>query len=234
VPSAADALAYVVVFLFSTTLHEAAHAWAALRGGDPTAYHGGQVTLDPIPHIRREPIGMFLLPIVTAIAIGWPLGYASAPYDPEWAQRHPRRAALMALAGPAANLSLVLLAAVLLRAGTLAGVFYAPESVSFGHLTAAVTDGGLWGGAAQMLGAFFSVNLLLAVLNLLPLPPLDGSGALPLFMRLETARRYQELIRRTPAFGMLGIFLAWKLCDVIFDPIFVGAVNLVYPGTTYG
>src|SRR3954470_3695906 len=111
----ADALTYFIVFLFSTTLHEAAHAWAALRGGDPTAYRGGQVSLDPIPHIRREPFGMLVLPLLTAVATGWPFGYASAPYDPRWAQRHPRRAALMALAGPAANLSLVLAAAVLLR-----------------------------------------------------------------------------------------------------------------------
>jgi Zn-dependent protease len=229
----ADALAYFVVFLFSTTLHEAAHAWAALRGGDPTAYSGGQVSLDPLPHIRREPVGMLVLPLLTAVATGWPFGYASAPYDPRWAQRHPNRAALMALAGPAANLALVLTAAVLLRAGSEAGVFLAPESVSFGHL-AATDGGGLWGGAAQMLGAFFSVNLLLAVLNLLPLPPLDGSGALPLLMSTGMARRYQELLWRTPALGLLGLMLAWRLCDAIFDPIFIGAVNLLYPGVTYG
>ena len=57
----ADAIIYYVVFLFSTTLHEAAHAWAAARGGDLTAYHGGQVSLSPIPHIRREPVGMVVL-----------------------------------------------------------------------------------------------------------------------------------------------------------------------------
>jgi hypothetical protein len=55
-----NGLVFYVVFLHSTTLHEAAHAWAALKGGDPTAYHGGQVTLDPRPHIRREPIGIFV------------------------------------------------------------------------------------------------------------------------------------------------------------------------------
>ncbi|MFL5575501.1 MAG: site-2 protease family protein [Gemmatimonadaceae bacterium] len=229
----ADALAYFAVFLFSTTLHEASHAWAALRGGDPTAYRGGQLSLDPVPHIRREPIGMLVLPLLTAIATGWPFGYASAPYDPRWAQRHPNRAALMALAGPAANLSLVLAAAVLLRLGVGAGVFHAPDSVSFGHL-AAVDEGGLWEGVARMLGAFFSVNLLLAILNLLPLPPLDGSGALPLLMSPGTARRYQELVWRTPALGLLGLMLAWRLCDAIFDPIFVGAVNLLYPGARYG
>lgn len=80
-PEIATGLAFFAVFLFSTTLHEAAHAWAALRGGDPTAYAGGQVSLDPMPHIRREPFGMIVLPLLTSVTIGWPMGYASAPYD---------------------------------------------------------------------------------------------------------------------------------------------------------
>ncbi|HEX7241363.1 MAG TPA: hypothetical protein VF263_13895, partial [Longimicrobiaceae bacterium] len=93
-PDLAQGLTYYIVFLFSTTLHEAAHAWAAYRGGDPTAYHGGQVSLDPRPHIRREPVGMVLLPVVSVLLSGWPFGFASAPYDPNWAVRHPKRAAL--------------------------------------------------------------------------------------------------------------------------------------------
>src|SRR5262245_66318758 len=58
-------LLWFVAFLFSTTVHEAAHAFAALRGGDPTAYLGGQVSFSPIPHIRREPIGMLLVTLLT-------------------------------------------------------------------------------------------------------------------------------------------------------------------------
>src|SRR4030095_17150020 len=81
VPDLTNALVYYVVFLLSTTLHEAAHAWAAARGGDLTAYHGGQVSLDPIPHIRREPFGMLILPLISALATGCPFGYASAPFD---------------------------------------------------------------------------------------------------------------------------------------------------------
>src|SRR5215217_6143925 len=102
-PDVADAIIYYIVFLFSTTLHEAAHAWAAKRGGDLTAYHGGQVSLSPVPHIRREPFGMLVLPLASSLLTGWPFGYASAPYDREWARREPRKAAWMALAGPAAN-----------------------------------------------------------------------------------------------------------------------------------
>ena len=64
-----DGLFWLFAFLFSTTLHEAAHAYAALRGGDPTAYRGGQVSISPIPHIRREPIGMLVVPLITAISV---------------------------------------------------------------------------------------------------------------------------------------------------------------------
>ena len=83
-----NGLVYYVVFLFSTTLHEAAHAWAAMRGGDLTAYHGGQVTLDPRPHIQREPFGMVAIPILSVMLSGWPFGFATAPYDPHWAMQY--------------------------------------------------------------------------------------------------------------------------------------------------
>jgi len=63
-------LVWFVAFLLSTTVHEAMHAWAAWRGGDPTAYHGGQVSLSPLPHIRREPIGMLVVPLLTALTQG--------------------------------------------------------------------------------------------------------------------------------------------------------------------
>jgi hypothetical protein len=111
----ASALVYYFVFLYSVTLHEAGHAWAAKLGGDLTAYHGGQVSIDPRPHIRREPFGMVVLPLISVLLSGWPIGFASAPYDPNWAMRYPKRAALMALAGPAANIALVLVSALLIR-----------------------------------------------------------------------------------------------------------------------
>jgi Zn-dependent protease len=228
----ADGLVYYVVFLFSTTLHEAAHAWVAKRGGDLTAYHGGQVSLDPRPHIRREPFGMVILPILSVLISGWPFGFASAPYDAGWAERHPRRAALMALGGPAANLSLVLLAALLIRVGYLAGLLTAPSSITFGHI-AGTDAAGLGPAAAFLVGAVFSLNLLLGLFNLLPLPPLDGSGVVPLFLQPDTARRYLRFIRATPAMAWVGILVAWQVFHYLFDPIFVGAVGLLYPGVTY-
>ena len=72
-PGLGEGVIWYGIFLFSATAHEAAHARIALHGGDPTAYHGGQVTLDPRPHIRRSPFGMVVMPILSVILFGWPI-----------------------------------------------------------------------------------------------------------------------------------------------------------------
>jgi Zn-dependent protease len=236
-PDLVDGFVFYVVFLFSTTLHEAAHAWAALRGGDPTAYEGGQVTLDPVPHIRREPVGMVILPVISVLVSGWPLGFASAPYDVRWAQRHPRRAAWMALAGPGANLLLVLVAGILINVGLSAGVFLPPESISFADVTASASGvGSPWDAVGYFLGTIFALNLLLMLFNLLPVPPLDGSAALVLGLPDRLVPRYQSFLWSNPGLGLLGIFLAWQVFDLLFDPVFTTALNALYfvHGVSYG
>lgn len=231
-PNPADAIMYYVVFLFSTTVHEAAHAWAAHRMGDSTAYHGGQVSLNPIPHMKREPIGMVLLPILSAIASGFPIGFASAPYNPQWAYQYPRRSALMSLAGPGSNLLLVLISGALLRVGVMAGMLTAPEHISFGHVTAA-TAGGWMDSVAFLVGVVFCMNLLLAAFNLLPLPPLDGSAAIPLLLSESASRRYLETLWRARGLALIGLFFAWQLFDKVFFPVFFLAIGVLYPGVSY-
>ncbi len=226
-----ESIVFYSVFLFSVTLHEAGHAWAAMLGGDLTAYRGGQVSINPLPHIRREPFGMVVLPLISVFASGWPLGFASAPYDPLWARRYPKRAALMSLAGPGANLLLVLLAALAVRVGMDQGTFVAPGSVRVGQITGAATLG--WESIAFVVGAFFSLNLVLFVLNILPVPPLDGSGALPLLLSSSAAARYQEIFAQ-PMVGIVGLLLVWRVFGQIFRPLFLFCVNLLYPGTPYG
>jgi Zn-dependent protease len=224
-----DGLVFYVVFVYSTTFHEAAHAWAAMRGGDRTAYEGGQVTLDPRPHIKREPMGMIVLPLISVVISGWPLGFASAPYDPMWARRHPNRAGWMALAGPGANLTLVLISGLLIVAGIAAGVFYAPDHVGFADVTAATAGpDSLWNAAGYLLGSVFAMNLLLAVFNLLPVPPLDGSGAMVLVLPDRVVPRYQEALWANPQLALVGIFIAWQVFDFFFDPVFTFALNVLY------
>lgn len=225
-------LTWFLVFLFSTTLHEAAHAFAAYRLGDPTAYHGGQVTLNPLPHVMREPIGMVVIPLLTFFTRGWMMGWASAPYDPAWARRYPKRAAVMALAGPAANLTLVLLAGLGIRAGMAAGIFKAPETISFTHVTASAAAGPA-AGAVVPLSLLFSLNLLLFLFNLLPLPPLDGSAVIPALLSPGAAERYSAFLAQ-PFMSLLGLVIAWQLFNPIYYPVQLLALRLLYPGVGYG
>lgn len=229
-----EAIAFYIVFVFAVTVHEAAHALVAKIGGDPTAYHGGQVSIDPIPHMKREPFGMVVLPIMSVALSGWPIGYASAPYDPVWAQRFPNRAAWMALAGPGANLGLAVVAGLLVRAGMIAGWFEAPASVQFKQVTVGAGDPTeLVSGLALLLSVFFSMNLLLFLLNMIPLPPLDGSGALPLILPESWLAAYQNFIRQ-PLFGLIGIIVVWNMIGEIFFPFLLFAIGLLYPGIRYG
>jgi Zn-dependent protease len=229
-----EAIAFYAVFVFAVTVHEAAHAWAAMVGGDLTAYQGGQVSIDPIPHMKREPFGMVILPILSVAMSGFPLGYASAPYTAAWAERYPKRAAWMALAGPGANLAMVIATGLLVRFGIGLGSFETPNHIGFDQITAAAGDpSGLIAGAAFLLSIFFSMNLLLFVLNMIPLPPLDGSGALPLLLPESWLNGYRSLVHQ-PMFSLIGILIVWNLIGKIFHPLFFAAVGLLYPGVQYG
>lgn len=86
-----EALLWYVLFLFSTTFHEASHAFTAYKMGDSTAYEQGQVSLSPIPHIKREPLGTVIVPVISFIFAGWMIGWASAPYNYEWAYNNPKK-----------------------------------------------------------------------------------------------------------------------------------------------
>ena len=124
-----------VVFLLSTTCHEAAHSLAAKLGGDTTASEGGQVSLNPIPHIRRSPFGMVVMPLLGIITQTGLIGWASAPYDPVWSRQHPKRAAWMSLAGPGANFSLCIVSAVTDADRTRAEILHAGELLPQAHIS---------------------------------------------------------------------------------------------------
>jgi Zn-dependent protease len=226
-----DGLMWYIVFIFSITFHEAAHALISFKLGDRTAHAGGQVSLDPIPHIRREPLGTVVIPIISFLLGGWMIGWASTPYDPLWAMRFPKRSALMSLAGPAANLILVIFAFVLIRLGVMFNIFYAPDSINFSHITAA-TSAGFFNGVAAIISILFSLNLILCFFNLLPLPPLDGSGVIPLMLDEQMAHKYMDIIQ-SRTFAFIGLIVAWKLFGYVFSPIHLFVINLLYPGAGY-
>lgn len=214
---------WYAVFLLSVTCHEAAHAWAAYRGGDATAYLGGQVSLNPLPHVRREPFGTVLVPLLSFMNMGWMMGWASAPYDPLWEDRHPRRAAWMAAAGPLSNLLLALLGFAVLKVGLLAGSWQVPISDHYELDRLVVPATGAARGLAG-LGRFCSIllslNVVLFLFNLLPVPPMDGASVLAGVLR--PARRLRDRIRGNPLIGLLGIVVAWF--------VFGGLPSIGWPG----
>ncbi len=224
-------LLWYAVLVVSATFHEAAHGLAALRLGDPTARDAGLVTLDPLPHIYRSPFGMVVIPIVSFLWGGWMVGWASTPYDPFWAHHNRRNAALMALAGPAANLLLIVVAALLIRVGILLGVFAAPQEATWTQATVAQSSGPA-AGVAVAVSILFSLNLILLVFNLLPVPPLDGSEVLTLLLDEGTAQRYRDLMAQ-PAAPIIGLVIAWNLVGFILPAVHALALNLLYPGAGY-
>ena len=159
------------------------------------------------------------------------IGWASTPYDPRWAYYHRRPAAFMALAGPAANLVLIVVAALLIRVGMLLGIFVQPEHITWTQTTIAPSSG-FATGAAIAVSILFSLNLILLVFNLLPVPPLDGSEVLSLFLNESTAQRYRDLMAQ-PTAQMIGLFVAWNVMDFVLNPVYTVALNLLYPGSSY-
>ncbi len=200
------AITFYVVLLVSLVFHEASHALVALLGGDKTAYEGGQVTLNPVPHIQREPFGTVILPIAVLVMsnASMCMGFAHAPYDPLWAERHPKRAALMAAAGPFSNLLLALVACLVLK-GLVAADLAATWTVL--DLRAAVEPLEAGGGLAAVIriaSVFLFLNVVLAILNLFPFAPFDG-GAIVEGM-IPASKPLYNLIRSNPVL-QIGLVL---------------------------
>jgi Zn-dependent protease len=193
--------AAIAVLLFSLTVHEAAHAWTAWRLGDPTARHLGRISLNPVVHI--DPIGTLLLPIV-AMATGAPLiGWAKpVPVDTR-RLGHPRRDfMLVAAAGPASNLVLAVAAALALR--------LVQDAVAGGALEVA-------GPIARVAALALQVNLLLALFNMIPVPPLDGGNVLGGLLGGAWRERY-EALRPYGVFILYGLMFTGALGAIIGPP----------------
>lgn len=214
-------VAMYLLFVFSTTCHEAAHAFVAQRGGDETAYGLGHVTLDPMPHIVRSPWGMVVAPLVGLYTMGFPFGWASVPYDPIWGQRHPLRRAGMSLAGPAANFTLALLSILTLRVLIATGVYHLSGTgiqSGFVVLNEGVAQNSPLAAAAFLLSRLFWLNLVLGAFNLMPLPPLDGAGVAEGVSPRLIGSLYDRL-REIPGHELLGWIAASQLFRYVAEPI---------------
>jgi Zn-dependent protease len=190
------------VLLFSLTVHESAHAWTAAKFGDPTAQRLGRISLNPAVHV--DPVGTVLLPLV-AFTTGAPIiGWAKpVPVDARNLARPRQDFLFIAAAGPASNLVLATMASVVMR--------MVPVSpVDFG-IGPAVP---VWTIAAMV----FELNLLLAVFNMLPVPPLDGGNVLAGLLPAGLARAYDRVLRRWGFLVLYGLLLTGALSYLIEPP----------------
>jgi Zn-dependent protease len=223
-------LVWYVVFLFSTTFHEFMHAFVAYRAGDTTAYEGGQVTLDPMPHLRRSPFGMIAWPLLSFLISGggWMFGWASAPYDRHWADRNPTRYALMSASGPLANFLLVGVGMFAIHLLMGQGLLVLSSAPRLDSLAIAARDGSpAIDALAMALSVLVSLNVVLGVFNLLPVPPLDGFSVVE-GLAPRSAAGFFQTVRYTPAYQFLGLAVAWYLGPAIIGPALGIAVGVLY------
>ncbi len=207
----------IIIALFllvvSLGIHEAAHAWAAHKFGDDTAKNMGRMTINPIPHI--DPIG--LVPILIGVPFGWA---KPVPVNPNNIQNQSLGLPLIAAAGPLSNLAQMLLACLAWF------VIYNWIPLPNQEVLRALWD---------IFEKYISINLALALFNMFPVYPLDGSKVISLLMPENTARQYEFSIMRMGYFPLLLLFLAnFALNGQIFNfwfslwmPLFRPIFNLL-------
>lgn len=199
-----SAIVYLPILFFSIILHEYSHGYIACRNGDDTAYILGRLTFNPLKHI--DFVGSIIVPIFCIIS-GLPLfGWAKpVPVNPYNLNNIRNDMAKVAFAGPAANLILVIISVLILKLV----VMFAPN-------------------AALLMQVFvyaIMINLLLALFNLMPIPPLDGSKILARFLPVQTANKYMRFER----YGMLLVILliVTGIFSKIIVPVFYIIFNLI-------
>lgn len=206
-----------IPLIFAITLHEAAHGWVASKFGDQTASIMGRVTLNPIKHI--DLFGTIILPLFMLSLGGFIFGWAK-PVPIAWQNlRNPRRdMALVAFAGPGANLLMAVLWGVIAKLSHL--IFIHP------HIHEALRSTALFIHLTSRFGIM--INCVLFVINLIPIPPLDGSRIVTSFLPVNLVRKYNRL----ELYGLwifLGLFFLLYATNTLFilqAPI-IGLMNLI-------
>ncbi len=205
-------LLFLPILFFSVIVHEVAHGYAALHLGDETALYSGRLTLNPIPHI--DPIGTIILPLFLFIShspflIGWAKPVPVNPYN----FVNPRQDfAKVGAAGPLANIALAVISAMMITVLNLTGLL------------------GNFALIAGLLQYTVFINILLAVFNLIPIPPLDGSRILSAILPYDKAYKYERMMRFGPFLTLIVLWLFWpfifKIVQVIARTILYAAMAI--------
>lgn len=209
--SIGDFILWFVVFLFSLSLHEAAHAWTANRFGDYTGYYMGRVTLNPIAHV--DIIGTIIFPALMFFYSVPLLGWAKpVPVNPAHLRDTKKHHMLVSLAGPGSNLLLasIFLVIIVLMSLNWEGVI--------GLFGAAFTPIG------KMIFSGLVLNLALAVFNLIPIPPLDGHWVLYHLLPPDAADTFDRI--RPFGFILLYALMLLGVLSVVFRPVMWVIVNI--------
>jgi len=171
------------VVLFAITIHEASHGWAALKKGDPTAFHMGRITLNPIRHI--DPVGTILLPLILIVMGAPPFGWAKpVPVNPLNLKDPRKDNVIISLAGPLSNISVAVVAFIILK-------LLMNLDPSLGYGRAGFSN--LLSPIIQILYLTVVINIILAIFNMIPIPPLDGSGVVMGLISEEAAQKYEQI-----------------------------------------
>lgn len=206
-------LIYIVVLVFAISAHEAAHAWTSWKYGDDTAFQLGRVSLNPVSH--TDPIGTLLIPAVAFIlgALGGALasipliGWGKpTPVNPRKWTDYKRANTMVSLAGIIVNAGLATIAFVVAKVLIYSGLFQPKEFLGYTENPVAI-----------LIGYFLTLNLSLAIFNLLPFPPLDGSKVLSAFLPAE----FQPVLDALEQYGyiILLFLLYFGVVGAIMSPI---------------
>lgn len=210
-----EILIVLAIVIFSAILHEVAHGYVADRLGDPTARLMGRLTLNPKPHV--DLYMSLLVPALTWIASGGSFIFGGAkpvPIDPFNLKDGKKDVALVALSGPLTNLAIAVVAASLLK------LLLLPDVNSYMSLSVTAF---LYG----ILHRVVEINMLLGIFNLIPVPPLDGSKLLGIFMSEESAVRYSAMGNTGMIFLLILLYFT-PVGDFVFGLIRFGT-NILLP-----
>lgn len=212
--SYAENIYIIPILIFSVVIHEMAHAWVALKCGDTTAKDLGRITLNPIPHI--DLFGSIIIPLFSIIATGRVfIAWAKpVPIDPRNFSNFKSDDTLVTIAGPISNLIIALLCSLLVVAIYYISAAAAPAEGSFSFEFINYMF--------KMFYAGVLLNVSLAVFNMIPIPPLDGSHVLANLLPDELAMRYRSI-------GFMGIFILLALFNFVpgFSQVFMSIITFV-------
>jgi Zn-dependent protease len=204
-----DIIFQIIAFLFAISVHESAHAWMANLRGDPTARMLGRITLNPIKHI--DPIGTVLLPLIAAFTGFRLLGWAKpTPVNPRNFRNPVLDDVLTSVVGPISNFVVATCATVLLV------TIKVTSAAGRGAVENPLHTQSALGPLCVLLFEFLEINVMLAVFNLIPIPPLDGSHVLRHFLP-EPVRQVYDMLG---IFGLMAlIYFAPNILNKLLTPV---------------